>query len=166
MNRFILVQNTILPVIYSLTSLLVLIGSGLIYRYNKSIFLLNLAIADTLSDLTIPIQFIFRSKYFLKKCSCSLYICLLSKSIEILGYNASTLTICIIAVDRFHLVYNQLKQRHRIKIRCALLFIWILPSLFSTSGLISIKVNTYFNSYQQLISCQILFFPLTAKIFF
>ncbi|CAF0775453.1 unnamed protein product [Rotaria sp. Silwood1] len=183
MNRLIFVQDTILLVLYSLTSLLALIGNGIVYRvclqrrnsiYSQStshlpltttsIFLLNLAIADALSGLTIPIQFIFCSKYFLEKFPCSSYLCLLTKSIEILGYNASTLTICVIAFDRYRLVNNPLQQYHRIKTRRALFFIWILPGLFSTSCLVSMKVNTYFNSYQQLISCEILF-PLTTKYF-
>jgi hypothetical protein len=182
MNRFVLIRDTFLLLLYTLTSLLALITNGIICRtslqrrknlFSQStnlplgtthMFLLNLALADALSGLTIPIQFIFCSKYFLEKFSFSSYICILSKSIQILGYNASTLTICIIAFDRYRLVQNPFQQYYRRKTSRAILLTWFLCGLFSISCLISMKVDIYFNSYQKLISCQVLF-PLTIKYF-
>lgn len=184
MNRIILVRDIFLLILYMLTSLLALVGNGLVLQislrrrhnlFSKStttnsplsttrIFLLNLALADTLSGLTIPIKFIFCSKYFLDNYMFSSYICLFNKSIQILGYNASTLTICVIAFDRYRLVQNPLKKYGRRKICRTILFIWILTGLFSISCLVSMKVQTYFKSYDELISCQILF-PSIEKYF-
>jgi hypothetical protein len=180
MNCFVFIRDSFLLLLYGLTSLLSLIANGFVCQISlkrrnnfysrstnfplgtKSIYLFNLALADALSGLTIPIQFIFCSKYFLEKYSFTSYICVLSKSIQILGYNASTLTICIIAFDRYRLVQNPLQQYYRRQTCRCILFAWILSGLFSLTCLISIKVQTYFNSYEKLISCQILF-PLTIK---
>jgi len=182
MNRFVFIRDIFLLLLYTLTSLLALITNGIVCRislqrrknlFSQStnlplgtthMFLLNLALADALSGLTIPIQFLFCSKYFLEKFSFSSYICILSKSIQILGYNTSTLTICVIAFDRYRLVQNPFQQYYRRKTCRAILLTWVLSGLFSTSCLISMKVNTYFNSSQKLISCQVLF-PLKIKYF-
>jgi hypothetical protein len=183
MNRFVFIRDTCLLLLYTLTALLALIGNGLVYRislrrrhnlYFQSatnlplsttcIFLLNLAFADGLSGLSILFQFLFCSKYFLEKFSFSSYLCVISKSIQILGYNASTLTICVIAFDRYRLVQNPLKQYYRRKTYRAILSTWIISGLYSASCLVSMKVHTYFNSYQKLIGCQILF-PLTGRHF-
>jgi hypothetical protein len=181
MNRFLFIRDTFLLLLYALTSLLALIGNGFVCRISfkrrnnllsqpttklplstSSIFFLNLALADALSGLTIPIQFLFCSNYFLQKYSFSSYLCVLSKSIQILGYNASTLTICVIAFDRYRLVQYPFQQYYQRKTYRAILFTWIISGLFSATCLISMKVHTYFNSYQKLISCQILF-PLPVK---
>jgi len=180
MNRFVFIRDIFLLLLYTLTSLLALITNGFICRINlqrqkylfsqatnlslgtTNIFLFNLALADALSGLTIPIQFLFCSKYFLETFSFSSYICVLSKSIQILGYNTSILTICVIAFDRYKLVQNPFQQYYRRKIYRIIFLTWFLSALFSASCLISMNVDTYFNSHQKLISCQILF-PLTIK---
>lgn len=182
MNHLILIQNIFLLILYTITSLLAVINNSLICRISlqrrkhlfshsrhiplcaTNIFLLNLAVADALVGLTIPIQFLFCSKYFLDTFTFSSYICVLCKSIQILGYNTSTLTTCVIALDRYRIVQNPFQQYYRRK-TCRIIFLtWFLSSLFSTSCLISMKVDTYFNSYDKLIGCRILF-PTTIKSF-
>lgn len=184
MNQFILIKDILVLLIYTLTSLVSLIGNGFVYqvslkRHNSitnhsksnrytslsisSIYLLNLALADGLSGLTIPIQLIFCSRTFLETFTCSSYICLLSRLIEILGQNASILTVCLIAFDRYYRVKNPLQYRQR-NSRRLLLFIWITSGLFSISCAVSMKVNIYFYSLQHFISCQILF-PLKLQYF-
>ncbi len=165
MDHFVLVRDVFLLLLYGLTSLLALIGNGLVCRIifqrrnnnlisqtttnlplsTSRIFLLNLALADALSGLTIPFQFLFCSKYFLEKYSFTSYLCVLSKSIQVLGYNTSTLTICIIAFDRYRILQYPFQQNYRRKTSRAILFSWILSGLFSASCLISMKVHTYFN---------------------
>ena len=181
MSRLLAVRDTCLLLLYAFTSLFALIGNGLVCRISLQrrphyftqstaklplsttcIFLLNLALADALAGLTIPLQFVFCSKLFLEKLSFGPYLCVSSKSIQILAYNASTLTICVIAVDRYRVVQNPLKQSCRRQMCRAILFTWISSGLFAASCLVSMKVHTYFHSCQKLISCQILF-PLPEK---
>ena len=181
MSRFLVVRDTCLLLLYTSTSLFALIGNGLVCRISLQrrthyfsqlatklplsttrIFLLNLALADALAGLTIPLQFLFCSKLFLDKLSLGPYLCVSSKSIQILAYNASTLTICVIAVDRYRLVQNPLMQSCRRQMCRAILLTWISSSLFAASCLVSMKVHTYFHSYQKLISCQVLF-PLPER---
>jgi hypothetical protein len=178
MDCFILLRDILLLLLYTLTSFLSLIVNGLVCKISLQrrtnsinlpfgttyIYLLNLAIADALSGITIPIQFLFCSKYFLETYAFSSYICILSKSIQILGYNTSTLTICVIAFDRYRLVQNPFEHYSRGKTSRLILFPWLFSVLFSMSCLVSMKVHTYFNSYEKLISCRVLF-PLTIKSF-
>jgi hypothetical protein len=175
MIDFIIIQDSCLLLLYLLTSLLAVIGNGLVFRISyqrkrpinlplstPNIFLLNLAFADALAGLTILVQFLFCSKYFLENIITSSYLCVLTKSIQILAYNASTLTICVIAFDRYRVIKNPLKLYSDRNTRRSVLFTWILSGLFAGSCLFSMKVHTYFISYHKLISCQILF-PIEYK---
>ena len=176
MDCWILLRNILLLLLYTLTSFLSLLVNGLVcqisfQRRNHSsnvplgttyIYLLNLALADALSGLMILIQFLFCSKYFLETYSFSSYLCIGSKSIQILGYNTSTLTICVIALDRYRLVQNPFQQFHQRNTSRAIFFTWFFSGLFSASCLLSMKVQTYFHSYENFIACQILF-PITLN---
>ena len=181
MNRFVLIRDIFLFLLYSLTSIFALIGNGLVCRISLQrrhhsfsqtttkiplsttcVFLLNLAIADALAGLTIPLQFLFCSKYFLEHYPFSSYLCVFSKTIQILAYNTSTLTICVIAFDRYRLVQNPLKQLCRRQMCRAILFTWLFSAIFAASCLFSMKVHTYFHSHQKLISCQVLF-PISNR---
>ncbi|CAF0771891.1 unnamed protein product [Adineta ricciae] len=166
----VLIRDICLLLLYTFTSFLALIGNGVVFRISflrkrsshlpsstTSILLLNLAFADGLSGLAIPLQFIFCSTHFLYKVPFSSHLCVLSKSTQILAYNASTLTMCIIAYDRYRLIQNPLRQYSRRNTRQPILFTWFISALFASSCLISMKVHTYFLSKQKLISCQILF---------
>jgi len=170
MIDFMLIRDSCILLLYTFTSLFALIGNGLVCRIcflrkhptnlplsTTSIFLLNLAIADALTGLTIPFQFILCSKYFLENLTLSPYLCISNKSIQILAYNASTLTMCVIAIDRYRLIQNPLRQYSRRNARQRILFTWIVSALFAGTCLISMKVHTYFISNQKLISCQVLF---------
>lgn len=180
MDRFIFIRDICILILYILTSLLAVITNIPICRISLqrrkysviqstyvplstiNTFLFNLALADALAGLTISSQVVFCSKYFLETFSFSSYICILSKSIQILGYNTSTLTICVIAFDRYRIVKNPFKQYYRRKTFRIIFCTWFLSGLFSTSCLISMKADTYFNSYQKLISCKV-FFPISTK---
>ena len=181
MDRFLIVRDIFLLLLYAFTSLFALIGNGLVCRISfqrrhrsfsqtttkiplstTCVFLLNLAIADALAGLTIPLQFLFCSKYFLDHYSFIPHLCIFSKSIQVLAYNTSTLTICVIAFDRYRLVKNPLKQLCRRQMCRAILFTWTFSAIFAGSCLFSMKVPTYFASHQKLISCQILF-PISNR---
>jgi hypothetical protein len=171
MINFIHIRDICLLLLYIFTSLLALIGNGLVCRISfqrkhsknlplstTSIFLLNLALADALSGLTIPFQFLFCSKYFLENLTISSHLCVLCKSLQILGYNTSTLIICVIAFDRYRHIQDPLKQYYQRNSRQSIFFTWFFSGLFASSCLISMRVHTYFISYEKLISCQV-FFP-------
>lgn len=176
MINSVFIRDICLLFLYTFTSFLALIGNGVVFRISSlrkqsrnhlplsttSIFLLNLALADGLSGLAIPLQFIFCSSHFLHNVPFSSHLCILSKSTLIWAYNASTLTMCIIAYDRYRLIQNPLRQYSRRNTRQAILFTWFVSALFASSCLISMKVHTYFISKQKLISCQILF-PIKSQ---
>lgn len=177
MINFILIRDICLLLLYMLTSLLALIGNGLVCRisfqrkhsthlplHTASIFLLNLALADALSGLTIPFQFLFCSKYFIENFTISSYLCVFSKSLQILAYNASTLIICVIAFDRYRLIQKPLKQYYQRNTRLFIFFTWFFSAIFAASCLVSMRVHTYFISYDKLISCQV-FFPNISSDF-
>lgn len=178
-DRVRFVRDLILLFLYGFTSLVALISNALVIRISlgrrrrksishpatlsplstTSMFLLNLAMADALTAVTIPVQFVVCSGYVLQHVQFSSYLCVAIKSTQILAYNASTLTICVIAIDRYRLIHNPLKHSCRRQLYRAMLFTWILPILFSGTCLFSMRVPTYFNSHDKLISCQ-LFLPL------
>jgi len=171
MINFIFIRDICLLLLYSFTSLLAFIGNGFVCRISFqrknsinlplstiNIFLLNLALADALSGLTIPLQFLFCSKYFLEHIKISSYLCILSKSIQILAYNTSTLIICVITFDRYRRIHKPLKQYYQRNTRLSIFFSWFFSGLFALSCLISMRVHIYFISYEKLISCQV-FFP-------
>jgi hypothetical protein len=177
MISFILVRDICLLLLYILTSLLALIGNGLVCRISfqrkhltnlplstTSIFLLNLALADAISGLIIPFQFLFCSKYFLEHFLIGSHLCILSKSIQILAYNTSTLIICVIAFDRYRIIQDPLKQYYHRNTRQSIVFTWLFSGLFASTCLISMRVHTYFISYDKLISCQV-FFPSISSDF-
>lgn len=171
MIDWIFLRDTCLLLLYILTSFLALIGNGLVCRLSfqqksstnlpfstSRIFLLNLAIADTLSGLTIPLQFLFCSKTLLDSFPLSSHFCVLTKSLQILAYNTSTWTICVIAFDRYRMIEDPLQQYYHRHIRRSIAFTWILSGLFASSCLMSMRVHTYFISREKLITCQV-FFP-------
>ena len=171
MINWMFLRDISLLLLYIFTSLLALIGNGFVCRLSfqqKSscnlpfsttrIFLLNLALADALSGLSIPMQLLFCSKSFLNSLPISSHLCVLSKSLQILAYNTSTLTICVIAFDRYRMIDDPLQQYYHRHMRRSICFTWIASALFASTCLISMRVHTYFISMDKLISCQV-FFP-------
>ncbi len=157
--------------------MIALIGNGLVCRIcfqrkhstniplsTTNIFLITLALADALSGLTILIKILFCSKYFLENLIISSHLCVLSKSIQILTYNTSTLIICVIAFDRYRLIRDPLKQYYQRNTRQSIFFPWFFSGLFAGTCLISMRVHTYFISYEKSISCQV-FFPSSSSDF-
>ncbi|UJR37312.1 hypothetical protein I4U23_030020 [Adineta vaga] len=183
MDQLIRLRDILLLVLYTLTAVFALFNNGLVfivtfrrrhYVLSQStvkfplnttrIFLFNLALADTLLSLTMLIQFLSCSKYSLENLPLSSYICISNKFIQILAYNASTFTICLIAYDRYRLIQNPLLKYYRRKLFRILLFTWILSILLSASYLISTRIQIYFVSTKHVIGCQILL-PTIAKHF-
>ena len=183
MNALIISRDVFLLLLYTVTSVFALISNGIVFRVifrrqhhllsqstihfplsTTRILILNLALADTLLALTIPMQFISCSTYFLSHFSISSYICILNRFMQILAYNASTVTICLIAYDRYRLIQNPLSKYYESKLFRSLLSTWILSSLFSASCILSTKAQIYFASNRTFISCQILL-PTMTKDF-
>lgn len=183
MDQLMFFCDLVLLLLYSLTSFIALLTNGLICRwsfhrrrhifsptipiknvlsYSSHRFLLNLAVSDALSGLTISIQLLFCSKYLLERFTLCSYICLLTKSLQILASNSSILTVCIIAFDRYRIVQNPFQHYDRRRTYQIIVFIWLFSSLFSLMSFISLRIPIYFNSYEQLITCKILF-PTTWK---
>lgn len=171
MIQWIFLRDMSLVLLYIFTSLLALIGNGFVcrlsFQQNSScnlpfsttrIFLFNLALADAFAGLSIPMQFLFCSKTLLDICPFSAYLCVLSKSFQILAYNTSTLTICVIALDRYRMIDDPLRQYYHRHIRRSIAFTWFISAIFACTCVISMRVHTYFISMEKLISCQV-FFP-------
>jgi len=106
----------------------------------------------------MSLQFLFCSFYLLENFLISPYICVALKSIQVLTYNISILTMVVIAIDRYHLIHNPLQSfSQRLKPKYSLFMVWLLAILFSLTCLISMKVSEYFRSANDLIECRILF---------
>lgn len=170
MIDLILLRDSCLLLLYILTSLLALIGNGLVCRIcvqrknsnnlplsTTSIFLLNLALADALSGLTILLQFIFCSRYFLENFLFSPHLCQINKCLQILAYISSTFIICVIAFDRYRIIQDPLQRHYHRKARLSIFIIWIFCGIYASNCFFSTRVLIFFDSYEKLISCQILF---------
>lgn len=181
-NCLIILRDLLLLVLYIVTSIFALISNALVchinlqrrnnsltYRVNPlstkvcCFLLFNLAFVDGLTALTVPIQITVCSRYFLNRSSLSSYICVSTKLIEILTSNTSTLTICLIALDRYYLVRNPLKHERRLRMCQSIVLTWIFSILFTASCFMSIRVPTYFNSCEKIIACEH-FFPAKSEI--
>ncbi|CAF3454804.1 unnamed protein product [Rotaria socialis] len=169
--------------LYSLTFVIGVIGNLLVlkvifYQRKKcsgrsktitSTYLAHLALTDLLSATTIPLQFLFCSYYLLENFKICSFLCVIFKSIQILSYNVSILTMVVIAIDRYLLIHYPLQSSNkRFEPKYSLLVVWLLALLYAISCLRCMKVSEYFQSSQELIGCRILFdtlLPHTSFLF-
>ena len=115
--------------------------------------------------MTIPFQFLFCSYYLLENFKISPYVCVGLKSIQILTYNVSILTMVVIAIDRYQVIHKPLQlSAKRLRPRYSLVAVWLLAFLFAVTCLVSMKVSEYFLDSYQLIGCRVLF-PNALTIF-
>jgi hypothetical protein len=170
-------------VLYSLTFVIGVLGNLLVVKVlllqrkkalnrlmsTTNIYLANLALSDLLSAITIPFQFLFCSYYLLEHFLISSHVCVLLKSIQILTYNVSILTMVVIAIDRYRLIHNPLQSSNkRLNPKYALLIVWLLAILYALTYLLSMKVSEYFRSFHELVGCRILFpnvLPISSILF-
>lgn len=133
------------------------------------LYLGNLAVSDLLSAVTIPLQFLFCSRYILENFIIGAHICVTLKSIQVLTYNVSVLTMVAISIDRYQLIHYPLEaSSKRLKPRYALPIVWLLAILFAITCLVSMKVSEYFETSNNLIGCRILFnkvLPISSLLF-
>ena len=170
-------------VLYSLTFLIGFVGNTFVlrvlFRQRKqtehrsmsitNIYLVNLAFSDLLSATSIPFQYLFCSYYLLEHFLIGPYICVFLKSIQVLAYTVSILTMVVIAIDRYRLIYKPLQSYNkRLNPKYSLLIVWLLSILFALTCLISMRVPVYFRSSDNLVSCRLLFpnvLPISSALF-
>lgn len=170
-----LLHDVALFLLYTFTALLALAGNATVFltalrnrhkcaspstaHFSLSttrVLLLHLALVDTVLGLTLPIQILLCSRYFLTKLTYSAHVCAAAQCVQVLTYNVSTLTICLIAYDRYRLIHNPLCRYYPSRLPRALLLVWMLSAVFSGSYFASAPLR----STQRLITCQ----PLFASI--
>ncbi|CAF4556018.1 unnamed protein product, partial [Rotaria sp. Silwood2] len=69
--------------------------------------------SDLLSAITIPLQFLFCSHYLLEQFIIGPYLCIVLKSMQVLTYNVSILTMVVIAIDRYYLIHYPLQSSNK-----------------------------------------------------
>ena len=123
-----------------------------------NIYLASLALADLLTAITIPLQFLFCSHYLLEYFIISPYVCVALKAAQVFVYNVSILTMVLIAIDRYRLIHNPLQSKHkRLSPKYTLPIIYVLSMLNALTCVFSMKIFDYFRSANTLIGCRILF---------
>lgn len=108
--------------------------------------LVNMAISDIIGGLVIPSQWLFCWTYLLDSGPTAQRFCGLSKSAQILSYYASTLTMTVIAVERYRLICQPLSAKMSPTLPIAV--IWLLGSLFTSTTFFSMRVSEYFSPVQ------------------
>lgn len=123
-----------------------------------NIYLASLALADLLTAITIPLQFLFCSLYLLEYFIISPYVCVALKATQVLMYNVSILTMVLIAIDRYRLIHNPLQSKNkRLSPKYTFPIIYVLSILNALTCVVSMRIFDYFRSANSLIGCRILF---------
>ena len=167
-------DQIIVLILYAITCAVALIGNFLVcqiiftsrkLKTTTYILIANLAISDILGAISIPSQWLFCSTYILDHFAYGERVCGAMKSIQVQSYYVSTLTMTVIAIDRYQLIATPMKSRMKPKI--PIVIIWIIASSFTATTIISMRVSEFFTPHA-LISCRIAFkiaVPISNFIF-
>ncbi|RWS24889.1 hypothetical protein B4U80_13839 [Leptotrombidium deliense] len=156
-----LVRDILLLVLYSITALIALFGNYIVCkiifskhsRLKNSTYTLvgNLAISDILGGITIPGQWLFCSTHALDVWKLE-FMCSVSKSLQVLSFYISSLTMMLIAMERYHGIMYPLKRP--LKTKVLIIATWISTTIFVALTMGSAKIFEYFTN-DRIISCRI-----------
>ena len=122
----------------------------------------SMAVSDILAAWSIPAQWLFCAQAVLDTGSVATFFCAYFKSMGVLSWFVSTLSMTAIAVDRYQAVHYPHNKRQFT--RWVIAGIWGYSILFIIFTGSSIKISVYFGN--PIISCDVVFknyFPLPVS---
>lgn len=114
--------------------------------------------------LVIPAQWLLCSSVLLNTGVLCQSLCGLMKTLQILSYYVSSLTMTAIAYDRYRLVCHPSLRRVNVTLLVGL--VWLLGVLFISQNVVTLRVSEYFSPDEGLITCRVVWLYQGIGIFF
>lgn len=166
-------RDVAILVLYLLTAFLAIVGNTLVcYTIRQRKHLRNcttykliywMAISDIIGGAAIPGQMFMCSTIMLDLGWVSMSLCALMKTMQIMSYYVSSLTMLSMAYDRYRLVCHP--QARPIKAKRLLIACWTLSLVFILMNLFSMRVNEFFSPTDGIITCRVVFETRFGTIF-
>lgn len=157
------VQDIVYLILYSATCVVALFGNSIVCKvvFSKSsmrnftnLLLANMAISDIFCALMFPLGLLICWDKFILIAGNG--FCLTAKVIQLLSFQVSSVTMTVVAIDRFLLVYYPLVRRHRrIPVYLVMLAIWIISLIIIVGTSPSLAFHRYFVPGEAYIKCQV-----------
>ena len=153
-NKITIIRDSIILILYLVTAIVAIVGNlfvcDIIIRNKRLtsatyVLIFNMAVSDILGGFVIPAQWLFCSSLVLNSTDWfGICMCGLMKSLQILSYYVSSLTMTAIAYDRYLLVCKPMSSR--INVTYMLFIVWMLGLIFISGNLFTLRVTEYFSS--------------------
>lgn len=156
-------QDVIYLLLYSITCALALFGNLIVCkvvfgRSNMKTFtnllLANMAISDILCALMFPVGLLVCWDSFIMNASN--YACVTAKVIQLWSFQVSSVTITVVAMDRFLLVFYPLVRSHRmVPVVTVMIVVWIVSFIIVVATSPNLAYHRYFTPEEAYIKCQV-----------
>ncbi len=157
------VRDIIVIVLYNITMVLSLFGNSLVckviffskrMRTTTNILIANMAIADIICAITIFTQWFTCYKPLIDRTSYGGILCGINKSMQLIMFYVSSLTVTAIAVDRYIIIHYPLKKLKKIRLIVAIS--WLCPIIVIPFTSVSLQMFTYSYSSKKIIGCHVI----------
>lgn len=145
-------RDVFILILYMATALVAMVGNTFIClaiwhkKWLKSttyILIFSMALSDIMGGFVIPGQWLFCSTWVLDSSWLGQAICGLMKSLQMLSYYVSSLSMMVIAYDRFLLVCRPMSPKTNVRLLVAIP--WVMGLLFISCNVFSMRVSEYFS---------------------
>ncbi|RWS01168.1 putative G-protein coupled receptor 83-like protein, partial [Dinothrombium tinctorium] len=152
------VRDIILLVLYAVTAFFSIFANFCVckiiwtekqMRSNTNLLIASMAASDVLAGVAILAQWLFCSEYMLEHGSGD-YPCAFFKSLQVATYFLSTLTMVVIALNRYVGIFYW--HKIRFNATAAIVSTWFIAIVFVAMTAVSVKIFKYFTS-KELITC-------------
>lgn len=157
------VQDVVYLSLYGTACVLAIFGNSLVckvvlktpnMRNYTNVLLANMAISDILCALMFPSGLLLCWDSFILRAGH--HACLAGKVIQLTSFQVSSVTMTVVAVDRFMLVYFPLVRPHRIvPVYAVMVGIWSVALLIIVVTSPSLAFHRYFVPHEAYIKCQV-----------
>lgn len=158
-------RDILILILYTVTAFIAIFGNILVcytirqrkHLQNSTTFVLiySMAISDIMGGAAIPGQYLLCSTMMLDLGWFTVSLCALVKTLQILSYYVSSLTMLAMAYDRYRLVCHP--QSARVPALYLLIACWSVSFIFLVMNFFSMRVPEYFSSTSGIITCRNVF---------
>ncbi|RWS19048.1 putative G-protein coupled receptor 83-like protein [Leptotrombidium deliense] len=161
------IRDVLILFLYFCTALFAIITNGLVYKIvmnNKqmqtktNLLIASMAVSDILAGITIPAQWLFCSHALLFSIVGEI-VCGIFKSLQVITYFVSTLTMVAIAIHRIWATFHRSGfgiVQIRFPVKAAIISTWVFAVVTVAMTSVSIKIYKYFTP-EAIISCGVIF---------
>ncbi|ODM98581.1 putative G-protein coupled receptor 83 [Orchesella cincta] len=156
-------QDSIYLTLYSATCIAALFGNSIVckvvfckshMRTFTNLLLANMAISDILCALMFPLGLLVCWDNTMLQTGH--YMCIVAKVIQLLSFQVSSITMMVVAVDRFLLVHYPILRAHRVVPVIALMVaVWIIAFGVIVGTSPQLAFHRYFTPEMSYIKCEI-----------